>query len=74
MAQGQSQPASPCAYNDFSSIQPMNFTRNELDAILALIEYHTHEGWYEMIEITGLDAGLCCDLYNKLTELRDKVA
>lgn len=50
-----------------------SLTFEELDAILALIEYHTHGGWYEMSEITGLDCGLCCDLYNKLTEMRDEV-
>jgi hypothetical protein len=48
-------------------------TFEELDAILSLIENRTCEGWYEMSEITGLDSAECCDLYNKLTEMRDEV-
>ncbi len=51
----------------------MTLTSEELSAILALIEYHTHQGWYEMSEITGIDIGLCSDLYYKLSEMKDKV-
>lgn len=50
-----------------------SLTFKELDAIMILIEYHTDGGWYEMNEITGLDSGECCDLCNKLTEMRDEV-
>jgi len=52
---------------------PTTLTFEELDAILAIIEHHTKESWHEMVEITGYDAGICSDLYDKLTEMRDEV-
>ena len=65
MAQHGSQSASPCAYNDFSSNDTMNLTFEELDAILALIEFHD---WTEISEHLDVDVSL---LYDKVSELRD---
>ena len=56
-----------------SEMTQTTLTLKELNAILKLIDYHTWEGWYEMSEITCLDCGECCDLYNKLTEMKDEV-
>ena len=44
-------------------------TFEELDAILALIEFH--DDWDEVSEIVGTDVSA---LYDKLSEMRDEVA
>jgi hypothetical protein len=43
-------------------------TFEELDAILALIEFH--DDWDEVSEIVGADVNA---LYDKLSEMRDEV-
>ena len=43
-------------------------TFEELDAILALIEFH--DDWDEVSEIVGADVNA---LYNKLSEMQDEV-
>jgi len=43
-------------------------TFEELDAILALIEFH--DDWDEVSEIVGCDVSA---LYDKLSEMRDEV-
>jgi len=43
-------------------------TFEELDALLALIEFH--DDWDEVSEIVGADVNV---LYDKLSEMRDEV-
>jgi DNA-binding ferritin-like protein (Dps family) len=45
-----------------------SLTFEELDAILALIEFH--DDWDEVSEIVGVDVAT---LYDKLSEMRDEV-
>lgn len=51
-----------------SDMKALTLSFEELDALLALIEFH--DDWEEVSEIVGADVAL---LYDKLSEMRDEV-
>lgn len=52
---------------------PMTLTTTQIDALVALIEYHQDEGWYNMIETTGLLAYEGGELRRALLKMREEV-
>ena len=48
-------------------------TTTQIDALVALIEYHQDEGWYNMIETTGLLAYEGGELRRALLKMREEV-
>jgi hypothetical protein len=55
--------------NRVNSKRPMTLTFEQVDALLALIEFH--DDWDEVSEIVGANVA---ELHDILTELRDEVA
>jgi hypothetical protein len=51
----------------------MTLTTKQIDALVSLIEYHQNEGWYEVIEITGLLAYESGKLRKELLKMRGEV-
>jgi len=49
-------------------MEKVTLTFDELDALLALIEFH--DDWSEVSEIVGADVSL---IYDKLSEMRDEL-
>jgi len=43
-------------------------TRDEISALLLLVEHHARDNWGAMAEVTGIDIGLCQELYYKLSD------
>ena len=48
-------------------------TTKQIDALLALIKYHQDEGWYNVIETTGLLAYEGGELRRELLKMREEV-
>lgn len=48
-------------------------TTKQIDALVALIKYHQDEGWYNVIEITGLLAYEGGELRRQLLKMREEV-
>ena len=48
----------------------MSLTTKEIDGLIALIEYHKNEGWYNVIETTDLTSYESGELLKKLSEMR----
>jgi Na+-transporting NADH:ubiquinone oxidoreductase subunit NqrB len=51
----------------------MTLSTKEIDGLIALIEYHKNEGWYNVIETTDLMSYESGELLKKLSEMRDEV-
>ena len=48
----------------------MTLSTKEIDGLIALIEYHKNEGWYNVIETTDLMSYESEELLKKLSEMR----
>lgn len=51
----------------------MTLTTKQIDGLLALLEYHQDDGWYNVIETTGLLAYECGELRKELLKMREEV-
>ena len=50
-----------------------NLSSKEIDGLIALIEYHKNEGWYNVVETTNLMAYESGQLIEKLYKMKDDV-
>lgn len=50
-----------------------SLSSKEIDGLIALIEYHKNEGWYNVIETTDLMSYESGQLLEKLYKMRDDV-
>ena len=50
-----------------------SLSSKEIDGLIALIEYHKNEGWYNVVETTDLMVYESGQLLKKLYKMRDDV-